>query len=155
LSDTRLDRYAELLVHVGANVQPGQIVDVTARVEHAPLVRALARASYAAGARFVDVFYSDQHVRRAMIEAAPDETLSHTPRWLLSRTRALGDARSAAFGVTGDPEPDLLADLDGERVGKARMLELANEGMRIVNEMLCNWCVVAYPNEGWPTASRT
>ena len=25
------------------------------------------------------------------------------------------------IATTGDPEPDLLADLDGERVGRARM----------------------------------
>ena len=149
LTDERLDRYAELLVRVGANLRPGQLVDITARVEHAPLARALARTSYAAGAAFVDVYYSDQHVRRAMIESAPDEALSFTPRWLLTRVRELGDARSAAFGITGDPEPELLADLDGQRVGKARMIDLAHEGMRIINEQLVNWCVAACPNEGW------
>ena len=84
-----------------------------------------------------------------MIESAPDEALSFTPRWLLTRVRELGDARSAAFGITGDPEPELLADLDGQRVGKARMIDLAHEGMRIINEQLVNWCVAACPNEGW------
>ena len=47
----RIDSYADLIVRVGANVQPGQTVFVTALVEHAPLVRALGRAGYAAGAR--------------------------------------------------------------------------------------------------------
>src|SRR5207247_4488894 len=79
-ADERLERYAELAVRVGANVQPGQLVDVVARVEHAPLVRALARASYRAGARYVDALYIDQHVRRAMIELGPDETLEYTDR---------------------------------------------------------------------------
>ena len=47
----RIDAYANLIVRVGANVQPGQTVYVSAFVEHAPLVRAIGRASYAAGAR--------------------------------------------------------------------------------------------------------
>ena len=43
--DERLEKYARLAVEVGANVQPGQTVFVSALVEHAPLARALARAS--------------------------------------------------------------------------------------------------------------
>lgn len=58
--DERLERYAELGVRVGANVAPGQLVAIVTQVEHAPLARAFARASYAAGARFVDVHYADR-----------------------------------------------------------------------------------------------
>ena len=54
--DERLERYAAVAVEVGANVEAGQIVFIGARVEHAPLARALTRASYKAGARYVDVY---------------------------------------------------------------------------------------------------
>ena len=43
--ETRLDRYAELAVRVGATVAEGQLVFVSAQIEHAPLARALARAA--------------------------------------------------------------------------------------------------------------
>jgi aminopeptidase len=134
---------------VGANVQPGQLVDVVARVEHAEIARAVTRAAYEAGARYVDVYYSDQHVRRALIEGAPDDVLSWTPPWLLKRAKQVGDERAAVVALTGDAEPDLLADLPGERVGKARMRELAEENTRQINEQLNNWTVVGVPNEGW------
>jgi aminopeptidase len=145
----RAARYAELAVRVGANVQPGQLVDVIARIEHAEIARAVTRAAYEAGARYVDVYYSDQHLRRALIEAAPDDVLSWTPPWLLKRAREIGDERAAVIALTGDAEPDLLADLPGERVGKARMRELAEENTRQINEQLNNWTVVGVPNEGW------
>jgi len=145
--DERLERYAELAVRVGANVEEGQTVFIGALVEHAPFARALTRAAYAAGARYVDVRYADQHVRRAMIEFGPDDALEHTPEWLKMRYRhASGNALVA---TTGDPEPDLLADLDGERVGRARMREL-NEIIR--DQMVArtlNWTGLAYPNAGW------
>ena len=86
--DERLERYAELAVRVGANLAPGQTLNVWCAVEHAPLARAIARAAYAAGARYVDVFYTDQHVRREMIANADEETLSWTPPWVLERTRS-------------------------------------------------------------------
>ena len=146
---TRLREYAELAVRVGANVQPGQLVDVIAGVEHAPLAREVARAAYRAGASFVDVLYSDQHVKRAMIEHAADDVLSWTPPWLLERWKFIGDDHAAVVAITGDAEPNLMADLPGERIGKARMLELAAEGTRQVNERLNNWVVIGMPTPGW------
>ena len=151
-ADGLIQRYAELAVRVGANVQPGQLVEVLARVEHAPVARAVTRAAYEAGARYVDVFYSDQHIRRALIEHADDEVLSWTPPWLLSRAVEIGDTNAAIVALTGEAEPELLSDLPGERVGKARMLKLAEENMRQIAEQLNNWTVVACPNEGWASA---
>jgi aminopeptidase len=148
----RLDRYAELAVRVGANVRPGQVVELSGLVDHVPLVRAIAGSAYAAGARFVDVWYADPHLRRAQIELAPEETLSLTPPWVLERERTVAREHGAAIAVTGDPQPDLLADLPGDRVGKARMVELGEEVMRSINERLVNWTVVAFPNEGWARA---
>jgi aminopeptidase len=145
----REDRYAELAVRVGANVQPGQLVDVIARVEHAPVARAVAREAYKAGAAYVDVYYTDQHIRRALIQGAADEMLSWTPPWLLNRAKQVGDERAAVVALTGDAEPNLLADLPGDRVGRARMLELAEESNRQVNEQLNNWTVIGVPNAGW------
>ena len=89
-SAERLKRYAELAVRVGSNVQPGQLVEVIGRVEHAPVVRAVAAAAYEAGARYVDVYYSDQHLRRALIEFAAEDVLSWTPPWLLERAKETG-----------------------------------------------------------------
>ncbi len=145
----RLDRFADLVVGVGANVQPGQLVEVLARVEHTAVARAVTRAAYRAGARYVDVLYSDQHIRRAMIEHAADEVLSWSPPWLLERQAQIGAEHAAIVALTGEAEPGLLADLPGERVGKARMLELAEVNMRQINEQLNNWTVVPAPNEGW------
>jgi aminopeptidase len=146
----RLDRYAELAVRVGANVQPGQIVFLLTEPAHAPLTRALARACYRAGARFVDVRYRDQHIRRAMIELGPDDALTHTPGWV--KTWATHQEGQASIATTGDPEPDLLADLDSERVGRARMVELIEIHRQQLEDRCLNWTIVAYPNEGW--ASR-
>ncbi|MEP6978738.1 MAG: aminopeptidase [Thermoleophilia bacterium] len=149
MTDERLERYAELAVRVGANVQEGQEVFLAGRPEHAPLIRALARASYRAGASYVDVFYNDQHIRRALIELGPDSALTYSPPGLLARWKHMGDVKGASISTTGEPEPNLLADLDGERVGGAQMKELAQVAMRQLGDKLVNWTGIAYPNEGW------
>ena len=147
--DERLERYAELAVRVGANVEPGQTVFVQMIVEHAPFARAVARAAYAAGARYVDVWYRDQHVRKAMIEHGPDSALEHAPEWLKTKYGAF--AGNALIASTGDPEPDLMSDLDGERVGRAQMKELSTIVQTHMVARSLNWTGLAYPSEGWAT----
>jgi aminopeptidase len=143
----RLERYAELAVRVGANVQRGQEVFVHGLVEHVELVRALTRQAYRAGAAFVNVRYEDQHIRRAMIELGPDEALSYSPEWWKALTE--GNAGNAMLGTSGNPEPELMADLDGERVGRAIPLEVAEIRLRQSRENTVNWCGVGAPTEGW------
>jgi aminopeptidase len=149
VTDQRLERYAELAVRVGANVQPGQQVFVSGLVEHAELVRALVRQSYLADASYVHVNYGDQHVRRARIELGPEDMLTHSPEWL--KTLAEESTGMAQLGTTGNPEPELLADLDGDRVSRAIPLEAVEISMRHHRERTVNWCGVGAPNGGWAT----
>ena len=147
-SDDRLSEYARLAVRVGLNLQPGQILGVNALLEQAPLARAVAREAYLAGAKYVDVLYTDQHVRRAHIEGAPEDALDWSPPWLVKRLEDLAAGGGALLGIAGNPEPELFADLDGVRVGRARMREVSEASLRLTDG-LCNWSIVACPNEGW------
>ena len=145
--DERLERYAELVVRVGANVQPGQEVFVFAAVEHADLARALTRQAYSAGAAYVHVLYNDAHARKAMIELGPDSALTYAPGWLKELVTSC--AGNAMIATTGDPEPDLMADLDGERVGRAVPQEIVQIRMQQMGENTVNWVGVGAPGEAW------
>ena len=58
--------------------------------------------------------------------SADDDALGYSPPWLVERLDAVRRRRAArCCAITGNPEPELFADLDGERVGKARMREVA------------------------------
>jgi len=145
--DERLERYAELCVRVGANVQPGQEVFVEGLVEHAPLARALTRQSYRADASYVHVHYLDEHVKHAMIELGPDSALTYAPAW---RKEFVEEGAGNAFLATvGDPEPELMADLDGTRVGSALMPEVNAIVLEQLRKNSVNWCSIGAPNEGW------
>jgi aminopeptidase len=143
----RLERYAELAVRVGANVQPGQEVFVGALVEHADLARALVRQSYKAEASHVHLIYGDDHVRHAMIGLGPDSALTYSPAWEIALRKA--EAGNASIGTTGRPEPQLLADLDGERIGRAIKTEIAEIVQSQHRDGSVNWCGIGAPNEGW------
>jgi aminopeptidase len=144
----RVESYARLAIEVGLNLQPGQVLCVNALLEHADFARAITRVAYDAGASYVDVLYSDQHVRRAHIERAAEDQLGFSPPWLVERFRELGRIGGALIAITGNPEPELYSDLDGNRVGAARMREVQEESLKLTDGLV-NWTIVAYPNAGW------
>jgi aminopeptidase len=145
----RLQRLAELAVRVGANVQPGQLVVVAGNVENVPLMREIARASFRAGARRVEAGYRDMHFTRALIELGPDEALSESMPWDIEMIRTLVAQHAAIIQVSGDAEPTLLADLDGNKVARAQPTEMFAEYLRAVGDNLICWTIVPAPNPGW------
>ncbi|MEO9176919.1 MAG: aminopeptidase, partial [Gaiellales bacterium] len=150
--EDRLKRCADLIVRVGANVGPGQDVQINSIVENAALTRAVARSAYEAGARYVDVWYFDEYARRARIDHAPKESLVWTPPWLDQRNEEierLEGARIAIYGGLSDPS--LLEGVDPERAGLYRMPRLASS-LRISLGDLVSWTVFSAPNRGWAQA---
>ncbi len=147
----RLDAYARLAVEVGVNLQPGQDLWLSCQLEHVELARAITRIAYERGARFVNVDYVDQHIRHARIKYAPEESLGWSPPWSLATVEHFASTGGALLQIVGDSEPELLADLDGTRVGKARAREVAEAYVKATNDKLIAWSIVAYPNAGWAT----
>jgi aminopeptidase len=141
-----LRSYADLIVRVGTNVQPGQTLLINALLEHAPLVRELTESGYQAGARFVDVSYIDMHVRRSFIEHAAEDDLTYTQPWALERSSSLDG--NALIMLAGDPEPRLLSDLDPGRIGKARPIKALEAQLASQNARTVNWNISAYPTAG-------
>jgi aminopeptidase len=147
----RLDRLADLAVRVGANVQPGQLVIVNGNVEHAPLMRAVARAAYKAGAGRVEPRYIDRHFTRAMLELGPrdNESLEQSMPWHMTLLEALEKQKGAFIQLDGEPDPHLMADLPSELVGRARAKEFRSRWLRMVNERAVSWTIIPAPTPAW------
>lgn len=148
MDDQTLDRLADLAVRFGANVQPGQIVAVGGEVGKERVARAVARAAYAAGARFVDVSYFDMQVKRARIELAQEDTLDFVPSWYGERLLALGDQRCARIGLSGPADPHALEGLDPARVGRDLLPGLRETG-QVVNAATTNWTIIPALTPAW------
>ena len=143
-----LERFAELIVRFGANVQPGQVVALGTEPGKEELTRAIAAEAYRAGATFVDVASFDLHVKRARLLYAAEDTLDYVPPWYGERALALGEARAARVALTGPVAPGLLDDVDPARAGRDQ-LPFLKEAAQIVNERTTNWTAVPCPTEPW------
>ena len=138
-------------MRVGANVQEGQDVVVTGLVEHAEIARAITREAYRAGARHVMVLYGDLHLRRAQIELGPEEELGWSAPHMIALYRYAIDEKVAFIGLTGNPDPMLLADLDPALIGRSEPRETRELSLDMITGRHVNWTVVSAPNEGWAT----
>ena len=144
-----LSAYAQLVVRAGVNLDAGQELLIEAQIDHAPLVRAIAEEAYAAGARFVDVRYSDPYIRRALAMAGPDDSLGWTPPWLVSRLERAAQKGAAVVGISDSSYSDVFEGVDGQRLGAARMRDFERTWLRVVTGGEVAWSLIAFPTERW------
>jgi aminopeptidase len=144
----RIERYANLLVNFGANVQAGQILDIGTGLGKEELTRALTASAYRRGAKFVDVYYWDPHLKRARVQYASDDVLDFVPSWYGERTLQLGEERGATISLSGPIEPHLFDDLSPERLGRD-VFPRIKEWTTVINERTVNWCVAPGPSKKW------
>ena len=139
---------AQLIVRLGANVQPGQIVALSSEPGKEPLARAIAEVAYEQGAQFVDLSVFDVHLKRARaLHAAPD-TLGFVPPWIGERIRALGEHRCARIVLSGPVAPHIMDGVDPQLLG-LDMLPAVRESIAVVNERTTNWTVAPCPSAEW------
>jgi aminopeptidase len=143
-----VERLADLIVNFGANVQKGQIVEIGSGLGKEVLTRALTASAYKRGAKFVDVYYWDPHLKRARVQYAADEALDFVPAWYGERALQLGDERGATISLSGPIEPHLFDDLDPERLGRD-VFPRVKEWTTVINERTVNWCVAPCPTPKW------
>src|ERR687884_1675700 len=129
----RVERLAHLIVDFGANVQAGQIVDVSADVGKEELARAVAAAAYDRGAKFVDVSYYDPYVKHDRIERVADDSLEYIPPWFGHKVLELGKQHAASILLSGPTAPRLFDDLDPKRVGRDTYPRV-KEWMQVIDE---------------------
>ncbi|WP_059172473.1 aminopeptidase [Bacillus sp. FJAT-27445] len=147
---TRLDKYAELAIKVGVNVQPGQTLVINATLDAAEFVRVAAKKAYEVGAYNVIVNWTDDTVSRHKYELAPDEAFNEFPKWRAKETEDLAE-NGAAFMSIVSSSPDLLKGIQPQRISnfqKAAGTALANY-RRMIQSDKVSWTVIAVPSAQW------
>jgi aminopeptidase len=147
-ASSTLERYADLIVSVGANVQPDQVFAIEASPSAQPLVHELVKRAYEKGARYVDVQYFDPAVKRLRAEHAAEETLDWVPPWLGRRMLDLGELAAARAVITPIVPPGTLEGVDPSRAGKDR-LPTVDELFRVIDDRSVAWTISPYPTEPW------
>lgn len=147
---TNLEKYAELAVKVGVNIQQGQTLVVNTTLEGADLVRIIVKKAYESGARNVIVNWNDDIVGRTKYELAPDEVFNEYPEWRAKETIELAENGAAYLSVISS-SPDLLKSVKPERIAnfqKASGTALKKWRQYMQSDKV-SWSIVAVPSKAW------
>ncbi|MDO4796906.1 MAG: aminopeptidase [Coriobacteriales bacterium] len=147
-----IERYAELAIRRGINVQPGQEVVISAPIERADFVRLLVAKAYEAGAVHVTTLWTDDELSRLEYQNVSLSYFEQTPSWKREQLNSLAKAGAAFLFVTGS-NPRALDGIDPAKPAMA--MRARNEQCRDYRSGLDfgrnAWSIVGAPVEAWAT----
>ena len=148
--DSKWKRYTEIGRRVGVSMQPGQQLISSALIGSAEVVHALTKSAYEAGARFVGVLWTDEQVSRIRYEKASLDSMEEVATWGIDAVVDYLKNGDAFFSVY-NPNPDLTAGIDPEKVGRyQKSLSVATKPYsKLIKVGASNWAGVSAPTEAW------
>jgi len=148
--EQNLQKYADLIVKVGLNLQPGQRLNVYAPLDAAPLVRQVAACAYQLGCRFVDAIYLDDALKPIRFQYAPRDSFEEYPTWIANDLLEYFQRGDASLQILAS-DPDLLKDQDPELIAIEQRTHAKH--IRPIHDLIsrnaANWAVVSYPVPSW------
>ncbi|MAE89426.1 MAG: aminopeptidase [Pelagibaca sp.] len=150
IDPTQVQRLADVAVRTGLNLQPGQELVLTAPIDAAPLVRAVAAAAYEAGASLVTPIFADPGVSLARYGKAGDESFDTAAGWLYEGMAEAFKRGAARMAIVGE-DPMLLAEQDAAKVSRAGKANSAayKPALEKIANFEINWSICAWPGQAW------
>ncbi len=145
-----LNKYAELSVRVGVNLQKGQTLVINSPIECAEFTRIVAKEAYKVGAKEVHVEWSDEELTLIKFMNAPEEAFKEFTKWKAEGYEDLAK-NGAAFLSISASNPELLKDVDPKRIAesnKTRSIALKKYREYIMNSTV-SWSIVSIPTKAW------
>ncbi len=145
-----LEKYAELIIKQGVNLQVGQELLIDASIDSYQLVRLLTKKAYEVGAKDVIVNYRDEEVSRLRYEYCHQEHFETVPLYI-QELRNQYAARHAALVSIESSDPELLKDIDPIKIQTwSKAVRQACQPFYDALDLGVNrWCIVAAPSVGW------
>ncbi|MFF2176612.1 aminopeptidase [Lysinibacillus sp. NPDC058147] len=148
--EEKLQAYAELLVKVGVNIQPGQYLLVNTSVDALDFARRVVKEAYKAGAGRVHVNLSDDEMDRAYFEHASDEEFNRFPEWIVKMNDELIERKGALLMIDA-ADPDKFTGISADRLAtyqKVAGAALRNNRNAVMKDLIA-WSMVAVPSSKW------
>ena len=156
MNDKLLRKYAELIVKTGLNIQKKQTLVIFAPIECAYFARMVAEIAYDEGAREVVIDWKDELSSKIRFLKAPDEIFDEFPDWKKEFYNFYAN-NGAAFLSIAASDPELMKDVDPDRISRAR--KVSNTALIEYSERLMSnknaWCVASVPTVSWAKGFST
>lgn len=150
--EEKLKEYASIAVRYGVNVQKGQFVTVFSPIIAADFAIMVQEAAYEAGAKDVDVVFTDSRVTKNRFMYTDTEVIADIPEWSVLRRTVPAREGGAIINIIAE-DPEALKGVPGEKmIALSKATRKAyKEYYELMDKSYIPWTIVAYPCEKWAT----
>lgn len=145
-----LEKYAELIVAIGVNVQKSHTVILQIDVQQIELARLITKKAYELGAAEVIVKWNDSFIQKEFLLHAEQERLENIPQYRIDESDDWIEKGASRISVVSS-DPGALAGVDSTRIAayqKATGKALANL-RKATQANKVSWTVVAAAGQEW------
>ena len=149
MKKTILRKYAKLAVRTGVNLKKGQGCAIYAQVEQHEFAELVAEEAYRAGAKWVQVFWQDQAVRKLDLRHQTVTQLSRVEEWEKVQQQMFVDQLPARIHISSE-DPDGLKGVSVPKMQKAQAAR--STVLRPYRKAIDNkhqWTIIAVPSKKW------
>ena len=149
ISKPLLQKYAELIVRTGANVQPGQVVQLTVSVEQSAFAALIMEECYRAGASKVNVEWTFDVQRRLNFLYADQVTLSRVLPWEEAKMKQMVEDLPCRIYIASE-DPDAMNGIDPQKL--SAVMQARGKVVKPYRNAIDGrhqWVIAAYPSEKW------
>jgi aminopeptidase len=145
-----LEKYADIIVNIGLNLQEHQRLSIGAGLQDAELVRLIAKKAYQLGVPYVDVRWNDEKIHRIRFDYSKPEFLTEVPNWAIAREHEYGERGDAVLSFHS-ADPNLLEGVNPDLIGAYRkaVSQKYEPTFKYIDENTQTWCVVSTATPAW------
>lgn len=145
-----LQKYADLALKIGINLQDKQILVIMSPVEAAPFTRILVETAYKMGAKEVVVHWNDDFCKKMKFTYGDVEIFETMPQWEIDSLMFYAE-KGAAFLSIAANDPELLKGVDSTKIAKSQTAR--NIGLKAYYEKVMTnaiqWNIISVPTTAW------
>ncbi len=150
LTQQQLQKFAELAVRVGANMQKGQEVVIRCDVQCAEFAHMIAEKAYEFGAKYVHMQWRDEVLGRINMLGASKEALSDVPDYTMAFNKYCIERKVCLISISaGDPNIMKGCDPDKMKASSLAAMQANKEFRAATMSNLLRWTIVSIPTKAW------
>ncbi len=145
-----LKKYAEIIVKIGANVQPGEEVFINCPVVASDLAREIASEAYAVGAKKVTCAYKDEQMSKLRLLNEERDVVVQPDKWQIAQKNYIVEHKCAYINILAE-DPDIFEDVDSKTLSELSRVS-AEKYKKFYDATMNNnikWCLAAYAFPAW------
>ena len=150
MNNKTLQKYADLALKIGINLQQKQTLVIMSPVETAPFTRMLVETAYKMGAKEVVVHWNDDFCKKMRFLHGDIEIFENMPQWEIDSLMFYSEKNAAFLSIAAN-DPELLKGIDSKKIAKAQTAR--NVGLKSYYEKVMTnaiqWNIISVPTSAW------